>query len=48
MEALTLLVDKPITRIENKENKDLINIYDLFYDVYYLISFFVNVNNIIR
>ena len=32
MEALTLLVDKHIKRIENEENDDLVEIYHLFYD----------------
>ena len=32
MEALTLLIDKHINRIENEENNDLVEIYHLFYD----------------
>jgi len=51
MEALTLLVDKHIKRIENEENNDLVEIYHLFYDEYinYLISksiFYVNIYSI--
>ena len=32
MDALTLLIDKHINRIENDENNDLVEIYHLFYD----------------
>ena len=32
MEALTLLVDRHIKRIENGENNDSVEIYNLFYD----------------
>ena len=32
MEALSLLIDKHIKRIENEENTDLVEIYHLFYD----------------
>ena len=32
MEALTLLIDKHIKRIENEEHNDLVEIYNLFYD----------------
>ena len=32
MDALTLLMDKHINRIENEENHDLVEIYNLFYD----------------
>ena len=32
MDALTLLIDKHIKRIENAENNDLVDIYHLFYD----------------
>jgi hypothetical protein len=32
MEALTLLIDKHIKRIENEENNDLVEKCDLFYD----------------
>ena len=33
MEALSLLIDRHIKRIENEENNDLVEIYHLFYDV---------------
>jgi len=32
MDALTLLIDKHINRIDNDENNDLVEIYHLFYD----------------
>ena len=32
MEALSLLIDKHIKRIENEENTDLVEIFHLFYD----------------
>ena len=32
MDALTLLIDKHIKRIENEENNDLVEIHHLFYD----------------
>ena len=32
MDVLTLFIDKHIGRIENEENNDLVEIYNLFYD----------------
>ena len=42
MEALTLLIDKHIKRIENEEHNDLVEIYKLFYaENQYLILHFI-------
>ena len=45
MDALTLLIDKHIKRIENAENNDLVEIYHLFYDgkLIFDFNFFVNI-----